>query len=637
MLLYSYDCPAHEQVVIEFANFLRNEWHLEVHLDLWQQKDIVERGDVQWLNEKLIMSQFVIIVSSTGARYKCARNRQFRMKYDRPVPDMFTHAVDLVLERCRASKLELNQENNNNCSSAYPSLECVVVCFSYSCASDVPPKLDTHPRFLLVKELYEFYCHLCRTKPLDKPPPSFNAVSPSRFKQTKLGKQFHMVLTKANDFFKNNPDWLAEVLEPVSPPSIVPVGQQNQSQQQQQQQHQNQQHQQNDSQPDPNVHSSNDIKGDIIETNDVNSNKSSSQNQNGTSSSTHSRMPSNLSASEDDALLEERKKKRLKEEESKMDRIASSSKLKDIVSYTQSGNDSTFINMNPDGNGTSTRNDVGTFNGEINSNGLSVPLVVNSDKISLRSNHSRNNSDYSSLTRSIGNTSSLNRSGGNTGSLNQSNGNKSTGLTDVQNNNDNSLSSSQKLGNESNDNFKSNGVGNDIPDVEVDLYNNANDEAEQLQRDIDFILQWDRPCNQADILLDMDFTGYTPPENVPLSLTYKNFGLYNNNNPNKEGFMNSGFNTTEGSATLNFQGPNLDFTNPLYCNVNGEAGDYVKNNQDGVDLMLNGFGPPKMKKSDKNDNFIIDFEIPAEKVEQMRKNRVPSLRLSEGSDAGTNL
>ena len=203
LLIYSADCPAHEQVVIELANFIRGEWNVTVYFDLWDQKTIADHGWHAWFKQRLTEAHHVLIVCSTGARYKFARNRPFRIKSERAVPDTFVRAVDALLERSHIAK----QSNTNiNC----PSM--CIVNFAYAGESDIPAKLDTARRFKLMQDLSELFCHVTgRGKGKTLP----SSALPQAYKHSKHGKQLHQVLKKALDFFNKNPDWLGEVLEPV--------------------------------------------------------------------------------------------------------------------------------------------------------------------------------------------------------------------------------------------------------------------------------------------------------------------------------------------------------------------------------------------------------------------------------------
>ena len=373
-----------------------------MYFDLWEQKDIAERGYNQWLQEKLIRSQFIIVVSSTGARIKCARNRQSKMKYDRDMPDMFCDAVDMVLQRSHANRHEMAAANLNS----QPTFTCLVVSFPYSCENDIPPKLDTWERFSLMKDLYELYCKLSCAQQ-DQLPSKFPAVSPSKYKTTRLGKQLSQVLQKAIDFFDNNRDWVAERLEPVSPP-MVPTENQKQP---------SVDEKRDESQPDPHAQPVNKENGQN-HGHQGNNNLHKPVHE----SAGHSRMSSTISsaAEEDALLLEERRKKRQIEEEQKMEKVSSSYQpltefhKVDMVDgkvwmNNSSATSSTppvppMVGSSPRSNNTKVEDSVRMYpNGEGQHQGGTLPIPVPSSIVGESNsihNHSQSNSQYSSLSRS---------------------------------------------------------------------------------------------------------------------------------------------------------------------------------------------------------------------------------------------
>ena len=518
LILYSPDCAAHEQVVIELANFMRGEWQLEVFLDLWAQKSILDRGWGQWLNEKLVESQYVLIVCSTGARYKFARNRPFRMKYERAIPDMFVSAVDAVLERCHAATL----------AAGINSPQCLVAYFDeYAGESEIPPKLDKSKRFVLMKELDELYCHLTRTSH-NKINSNSACISPEKYQVTKCGKQLHSVLEKAVKFFADNPDWLGELLEPVNSPESSPAKKQ-------------------DDKQSSDTSITNETQDQVQNSSDINSPKSQrnynslppngfgpysklphhrktpsydstsrdvdvvSPKRNGVESASHSRMSS--SANEEDALLEERVRKRRLEEEAKMQRVANSHHRPDSAHPAAA---ETRYSPSKQKSSSMPRNFV-------------VPPPPSSS----------------------------------------------------------SAAAGVKL-------MQSPSINEDIDE-------------EQMKKDLDYIHNfdlhhnWNRPADPNEVLINMDFTSCTPPEDVPLSQTYKNFSIYN------------------GSS---LQNGNSNFHNPLFFAMDCSKNPLAPN--------VNAFNSLPRMANDKNDNVILDFQLPGTNRDQQ------TLKLSH-CDSSTNL
>lgn len=207
LLLYSYDCPAHERVVIHFANYLQFVANCHVLFDIWDQHQLLSQGIHNWFVDKLDVAQYVIVICSTGARFKCARSRQQQqMKHDRPIPDLFAWAVDQIAEAMRKGKMD---------GDAF--LRYLVVNFEYSSQSDIPPKLDTAIKFSLMKDIFNLYCHLQCLKS-DCLPEDMNCdgITEETWDNTECGQGLQEAIRDAKQFFDDNPDWLAQMLEPCS-------------------------------------------------------------------------------------------------------------------------------------------------------------------------------------------------------------------------------------------------------------------------------------------------------------------------------------------------------------------------------------------------------------------------------------
>ncbi len=207
LILYSYDCDAHERVVIELANYLRFVANCDVMFDVWDQHLVQEQSIFSWIQDKVDIAQFIIIICSTGARFKCVRTQTFRMKQDRPIPDSFSWAVDLIGEKIRTDK------KDGVATSRY-----VVAYFDYAGHSDIPPKLDNAKMFSLTKDIFSLYCHLHGLKP-DIPwqDANMNGITTETYSQTEEGKALDKAITKAKEYFKKNPNWLGQILEPLTP------------------------------------------------------------------------------------------------------------------------------------------------------------------------------------------------------------------------------------------------------------------------------------------------------------------------------------------------------------------------------------------------------------------------------------
>ena len=148
------------------------------------------------------------MICSTGARFKCARNRQFRMKHDRTLQDVFAWGVDHVAEKIRTAT------NVSEAKARYIS-----AYFDYAGKSDIPPKLEITKKFCLMKDLYSLYCHFHGIKPGQghSGSNSKHGFTVDTYSKTEEGRQLQDALIDAKHFFKDNPNWLGQTLEAVTP------------------------------------------------------------------------------------------------------------------------------------------------------------------------------------------------------------------------------------------------------------------------------------------------------------------------------------------------------------------------------------------------------------------------------------
>jgi len=150
LILYSFDCQAHEKVVSTFAGFLIEACHCNVHLDIFEEQLVYERGLDDWLVEKLQEADFIIVMCSVGARLRCTKKRvRFKSDPNRTIPDYFAIAVDYVAEKMRVER-----------SKGLPMSRFIVTYMEYSSACDIPHQLDTGVKFNLMKDMNALFNHL---------------------------------------------------------------------------------------------------------------------------------------------------------------------------------------------------------------------------------------------------------------------------------------------------------------------------------------------------------------------------------------------------------------------------------------------------------------------------------------------
>ncbi|XP_013406067.1 uncharacterized protein LOC106170642 [Lingula anatina] len=216
LLLYSYDCPAHERVVSAFAMYLKEVCGCQVHFDLWDQDVVREKGPLVWFGETLDQVDSVIVICSTGARFKCSQKNKYQVKVDHPIADIFVPASDMVVEKIRLARNEeqLFEQPPPQLLSKY----CIVY-FDYCTASDVPVKLELIPPFCLMKDIFAVYCQLHGIQNDTWSSLTYCArhtgVKLENFAKTSQGKELDSAVRAAKDYFRNNKNWLQEKLEPL--------------------------------------------------------------------------------------------------------------------------------------------------------------------------------------------------------------------------------------------------------------------------------------------------------------------------------------------------------------------------------------------------------------------------------------
>ena len=201
LLLYSFDCVQHEQVIVEFASYLKHVFHLTVFLDIWEQDEIRHQGINLWLNKRLETCQFCLVICSTGGRLRCRRKAAVTFRADRQVPDSFVLGIEKLHERIRTSR------------SAGVVLQPAigVLLFEYSCNGDIPHQLDAMPIFYLMKDLCKLYSFL--TGLPAEHAEQFIGITVHTYCKTDTGRQLYASLKLAKEYFEDHPDWLEAIIE----------------------------------------------------------------------------------------------------------------------------------------------------------------------------------------------------------------------------------------------------------------------------------------------------------------------------------------------------------------------------------------------------------------------------------------
>lgn len=204
LLLYSNDCSAHQKVVEALAGFLIETCNCNVHVDMFEEQIIHDRGLDDWLVEKLQEAEFIIVLCSIGARLRCSK-KKVRFKFDpnRTLPDYFAVAVDYVAEKMRVER-----------SKEMPLTAFISVYMDYSTASDIPPQLEMAFKFCLMKDISALFCHLhgINGEPTKDGVPVLG-LSEETYDVSEMGTELRVAIESAKEFFRCNPEWVEESME----------------------------------------------------------------------------------------------------------------------------------------------------------------------------------------------------------------------------------------------------------------------------------------------------------------------------------------------------------------------------------------------------------------------------------------
>ena len=210
LLLYSYDCSAHEKVVEALSGFLIETCNCNVHVDMFEEQIIHESGLDDWLVDKLQEAEFIIVLSSIGARLRCSKKKvKFKLDPGKTLPDYFAVAVDYVAEKMRVER-----------SKGMPLTTFCVAYMDYSTESDIPPQLEMAFKFCLMKDILALFCHLhgINGEPTKDGAPIVG-LTPETFDTSEMGQELRVAIESAKAYFTDNPDWVEDRIEPVPIPT----------------------------------------------------------------------------------------------------------------------------------------------------------------------------------------------------------------------------------------------------------------------------------------------------------------------------------------------------------------------------------------------------------------------------------
>ncbi|VDM42344.1 unnamed protein product [Toxocara canis] len=82
LLVYSHDCAAHEAAVIALAEYLRDVFNFEIHVDVWDS-DEIERNLMDYISASILNADKVMVVNSMGALYRYQNKIQHETRIER--------------------------------------------------------------------------------------------------------------------------------------------------------------------------------------------------------------------------------------------------------------------------------------------------------------------------------------------------------------------------------------------------------------------------------------------------------------------------------------------------------------------------------------------------------------------------
>ncbi|XP_061187772.1 uncharacterized protein LOC133195835 isoform X2 [Saccostrea echinata] len=211
LLLYAYDCVAHEKVVSALAGFLIDTCNCNVHLDIFEDQIIHERGLDDWLVDRLQEADFIIVLCSVGARLRCTKKRvRFKCDPYRTIPDYFAVAVDYVAEKMRVERMK-----------GLPMSRFIVAYMDYSYSSDIPHQIEMGTKFHLMKDITKLFCHVHGMNNTDSS--KFGNLHLSMidkyYESSENGLELQVAIESAKEFFKCNPNWVEDSMEVLPPPT----------------------------------------------------------------------------------------------------------------------------------------------------------------------------------------------------------------------------------------------------------------------------------------------------------------------------------------------------------------------------------------------------------------------------------
>ncbi|CAL2039188.1 unnamed protein product [Caenorhabditis brenneri] len=136
LIIYSHDSAQHEAAVLAFAELLRDVFHLNVHLDTWDEDDI-EANRAEYINSSIVRADKVIVINSIGAYYRTV----FRYKREPALERVVRGRNDGIFNlQC---ELALQHPSVISCHFSYTNPKYVLFPLSRLLQYSIPDNLMT--------------------------------------------------------------------------------------------------------------------------------------------------------------------------------------------------------------------------------------------------------------------------------------------------------------------------------------------------------------------------------------------------------------------------------------------------------------------------------------------------------------
>ncbi|XP_076348305.1 uncharacterized protein LOC143245939 [Tachypleus tridentatus] len=199
LLVYSYDCKKHFQVVETFADYLQSKCNVEVLLD---ERSTKNEDPNNWLLKSVTEVDYIIIILSEGVFHKAERQNVPKMQEMQTQMNRFTPALNLIVN-------EIPKKMSSN--------RFIKVYFKYSGYHHIPKILQLNAAgktYKMVEELNKLICHLHGERPKILVPllqvyprmPGHDLLSSS------VGRSLNDAINEMSDHVQKNPNWFTKLL-----------------------------------------------------------------------------------------------------------------------------------------------------------------------------------------------------------------------------------------------------------------------------------------------------------------------------------------------------------------------------------------------------------------------------------------